>query len=135
MQTCPIVLNNQSLPYVSSGKHLGNILDSGVKNKDLQIKRGLTMGKLNGILQEFYFAHPSTKCSIMHKYCTRFYGCELWDKFCEDFSRLLATWTRNTAGTEENPTRQQTLSFRTSRLDGNERLANICIPYLLSLTI
>ena len=88
----PIVLNGQTLPYVSSGKHLGNTLDSGVKNKDLQIKRGITIGKLNGVLQEFYFAHPCTKCSIMHKYCTSFYGCELWDLVCEDFSRLLTSW-------------------------------------------
>ncbi len=36
----PIVSNGQTLPRISSGKHLGNTLDSGVKNKDLQIKRG-----------------------------------------------------------------------------------------------
>ena len=45
----PIVLNGQRLPYVSSGKHLGNTLNSGVKNKDFQIKRGITIGKLNGV--------------------------------------------------------------------------------------
>ncbi len=43
-------------------------------------------------LQEFYFAHSSTKCSIIHKYCTSLYGCELWDLFCEDFFKLLILW-------------------------------------------
>ncbi len=32
-------------------------LDSGIKYKDLQIKRGLSIGKLIGVLQEFYFAY------------------------------------------------------------------------------
>ncbi len=65
---CPIVLNGQRLPlYVSSGKHLGNTLNSVFKIKYLQIKKGITIGKLNGVLQEFYVVHPTTKCSIMHK--------------------------------------------------------------------
>ena len=45
----PIVSNGQRLPYVSSDKHLGNTLDSGIENKDLQIKRGITLGKLNSV--------------------------------------------------------------------------------------
>ncbi len=61
----PIVLNGQRLPYVSSDKHPGNTLDSGVKNKDLQIKRGIKIGKMSGVLQDFYFSHP---CSNVVSY-------------------------------------------------------------------
>ncbi len=73
--------------------YLGNTLDSGVKNKDFRTKRGITIiGKLSGILQEFYFAYRSSKCSIMYKYCTSLYSCELWDLFWEDFFRLFISW-------------------------------------------
>ena len=61
-------------PHVSNGKHPGNILDSQIKNKDICIKRYI--GKINGVLQEFYFAHSSIKCMLMQKYCTSVYGCE-----------------------------------------------------------
>ena len=74
-----IDLNNKALPFVTNAKHLGNILDVHDNNKDISVKRGIAIGKINGILQEFNFAHPRAKCVVMQKYCTSFYGCELWD--------------------------------------------------------
>ncbi len=60
-----------------------HVLDSQNKNKYICIKRGIAIGKVNGVLQEFYFADPSNKCRLMQRYCTSFYGCELWDLYCE----------------------------------------------------
>ena len=87
-----ILLNDKRLPYVTSAKHLGNTLDCTRKDKDISVKRGITIGKINGVLQEFNFAHPMTKCSVIHKYCTSFYGCELWDFYSDDFAKILTTW-------------------------------------------
>ena len=86
------MLNDKSLPYVTNAKHLGNTLDCKVKNKDIAVKRGITISKLNGVLQEFNFAHPITKCSVIQKYCTSFYGCELWDLYSDDFAKIITTW-------------------------------------------
>ncbi len=71
----PILLNGLNLPYVSNGQHLGNTLDSQIKNKDICVKRSIAISKFNGVLHEFHFAHPSTKCILMSKYCTSFYVC------------------------------------------------------------
>lgn len=86
------MLNNKALPFVTNAKHLGNILDVTNNNKDISVKRGITIGKINGVLQEFNFAHPRTKCAVMQKYCTSFYGCELWDLYSNEFNSLLTAW-------------------------------------------
>ena len=59
--------------------NLGNILDVNDNNKDISVQRGIAIGKVNGVLQEFNFAHPHTKCVVTPTYCTDFYGCESWD--------------------------------------------------------
>ena len=68
-----IMLGNKVLPFVTNAKHLGNTLDVCDNNKDISVKRGITIGKINGVLQEFNFAHPRTKCTVMQKYCTSFF--------------------------------------------------------------
>ncbi len=36
---------------------------------------------------DFNFAHPATKCSVIQKYCTSFYGCELWNLYSDEFNQ------------------------------------------------
>ncbi len=50
------------------------------------MKRGIVIGKINGVFQEFHFVHHGTNCLLMQKYCTTFYGCDLWDSYCEEFN-------------------------------------------------
>ena len=53
----PIRLNGDPLPWVQQVKHLGNILQCDNSMKiDCTIKRGKFIGKLNSLMQEFYFA-------------------------------------------------------------------------------
>ena len=86
-----IMLNDEYLPFVKQAKHLGNTIHCTDRDKDILIKRGVTIGKLIGVLQEFSFAHPVTKCSIIQKYCTSFYGCKLWNLYSNEFSKILKT--------------------------------------------
>ncbi len=60
------------MPYVSNGKHLGNILvfDFQIKSKNICLKRGITIGKLNCVLREFHFAHALTNtCIVLFVFC------------------------------------------------------------------
>ena len=52
----PIILDEQALPWVEQVKHLGHTLqvDNSMR-KDINLKRGAFTGKVNSILQDFYF--------------------------------------------------------------------------------
>ena len=78
-----------STPWVTSVKHLGNILEcSNSMHQDCSIKRAKFIGKLNSLQQEFHFAEPDVQMKILNIYSTSFYGSGLWDVFkesCEKF--------------------------------------------------
>ena len=43
-------------------------------------------------MQEFHYAHPSTKTMLNNVFNTHFYGAPLWDLFSSSFERLEKTW-------------------------------------------
>ena len=93
MNVLPVKLNGTNLPWVTEVKHLGNILESdNSMKKDLTVKRGKFIGKLNSLAQEFYFASPSVKMKVFNIYCTSFYGSGLWDLYSSDCQRLYTAW-------------------------------------------
>ena len=89
----PVKLNGDPLPWVESIKHLGNVLeaDNSMK-KDCSIKRATFIGKLNSLIQEFYFAAPEVIVKIVNIYATSFYGSGLWDLYSADCDRLYKAW-------------------------------------------
>jgi hypothetical protein len=52
----PISLNGDPLPWVESVKHLGNTLEcDNSMRKDIRMKKGQFIGKVNSLAQEFHF--------------------------------------------------------------------------------
>ena len=89
----PILLNSDPLPWVSDVKHLGNILQcENTMKKDVAMKRGKFIGKVNSLLQELHFADPSVLVKLIQIYCTSFYGSCLWDIYSTDVDRLYKSW-------------------------------------------
>ena len=89
----PILLNGDPLPWVREVKHLGNILqcENNMK-RDIAVKRGKFIGKVNSLLQELHFAEPSVLIKLLKIYCTSFYGSNLWDIYSADVDRLFRSW-------------------------------------------
>ena len=89
----PIILNADPLPWVTEVKHLGNILrcDNSMK-RDVAVKRGKFIGKVNSLLQELHFADPNVIVKLLKAYCTSFYGSSLWDIYSPDVDRLFKSW-------------------------------------------
>ena len=89
----PIILNDDPLPWVTEVKHLGNILqcDNSMK-RDVAVKRGKFIGKVNSLLQELHFADPTVIVRLLKVYCTSFYGSSLWDIYSADVDRLFKSW-------------------------------------------
>ena len=58
-------------------------------------KRARYIQRNNEIIQEFYFAHPETKCHLNNIYNMSFYGSPLWDLFSDTFSNIEFTYNRS----------------------------------------
>ena len=77
-----IELNGYKLPWVDQVKHLGHVLQSDNSMKiDMAQKRGVFIGKMNSLLQEFHFATPDTLIKLMNIYATTLYGSNTWNIF------------------------------------------------------
>ena len=89
----PILLNGDPLPWVREVKHLGNILqcENNMK-RDIAVKRGKFIGKVNSMLQELHFADPIVFVKLLKVYCTSFYGSNLWNIYSDDVDRLYKSW-------------------------------------------
>ena len=91
----PIVLNGDPLSWVTTVKHLGNILEcSNSMKQDCSSKRGKFVGKLNSLGQEMYFETPDVKVKILNIYATSFYGSGLLDLFGLDCEGFYTAWNR-----------------------------------------
>ena len=85
----PILLNGDPLPWVQQVKHLGNVMQCDNSMKiDCTLKRGKFIGKVNSLLQEFYFADPKVKMRLMNIFASSFYGSGLWDLQSRECDRL-----------------------------------------------
>ena len=75
-------LNDKKLPWVNALNDMG---------QDLLEKRAQYVAKNNELMQEFHYAHRSTKTTLNNVFNTHFYGAPLWDLFSDSFGRLEKT--------------------------------------------
>jgi hypothetical protein len=88
-----IQLNGNTLPWVESAHHVGNILERDNSfSKNIRMKRGSFIGRVHSIFQEFYFANPLVKMKMISIYSTSFYGSSLWNLFDGHCDRLYTAW-------------------------------------------
>ena len=93
VNVAPVKLNGDELPWVDEIKHLGNILEyNNSMKRDIAVKRGKFIGKLNSLSQEFFFASPEIFTKILNIYASSFYGSGLWDLFSDDCDRIYRSW-------------------------------------------
>ena len=77
-----MTLCRKKLPRVESAKHLGNTIVNNIDGmiKDIIEKRAQYLTRNNELLQEFSFAHPTTKC-LINVFNAHFSGSSLWNIF------------------------------------------------------
>ena len=78
-----ILLDGNELPWVDSGKHIGNHIENSLNGmqKDIRIKRAAYIQRNSEIIQEFNFSYPETKIHLNRIYNMSFTGSPLWDLF------------------------------------------------------
>ena len=90
-----LVLNGDSLPWVTSAKYLGNTIES-IPNglaKDTKQKRAQYIEKNCELVQEFGFAHPDVKSRLNRIYNSSFPGSLLWDLSSENVKQIVNSWS------------------------------------------
>ena len=88
-----ITLDGYALPWVKQVKHLGHTLQTDNSMKiDICLKRGAYIGKVNSILQEFYYADSSVLMKLIGSYCCSMYGSNVWDLFSPESQKLYRSY-------------------------------------------
>ena len=89
----PLILNGQSLPWVSTAQHLGHELSQLTDmNQDARVKRSVFIDQSTDIRQMFSFAEPFQILQAVNLYCGHFYGAMLWDLYGEGAAKVFRCW-------------------------------------------
>ena len=91
----PLILNGTPLPWVCSGKYLGNRIcnvQDGYQ-QDAKEKRAQYIERNCELNQEFSFSHPEVKCQINRIYNSSFSGSCLWDLSGDKTKQLVNSWS------------------------------------------
>ena len=90
----PVYLCGVPLPWVKSGKHLGNNLTDRCdgKKQDMKVRRAAFIDKNNDLNQEFAFCHPVAKIKMNLIYNFHFTGSPLWDLFSREAEMVENSW-------------------------------------------
>ena len=90
-----LMLCGNQLPWVNSGKHLGNRITNNpvdMITQDTKEKRAHYIQRNNELMQEFAFAHSSTKTKINAIFNSHFTGSVLWDLGHPETEKVYNTW-------------------------------------------
>ena len=82
------------MSWVESAKHLEITIVNNIDgmSQDIIEKRAQYITRNNELLQEFSFAHPTTKCLINNVFNTHFSGSSLWYLFNNASGKLEKSW-------------------------------------------
>ena len=88
-----IILDGNSLPWVSQVNHLGHILQTDNSMKiDINMKRSAFIGKVNSILQEFHYANSEVLMKLVSAFTCNMYGSNTWDLFSPECHKLYRSY-------------------------------------------
>ena len=88
-----ITLYGRCLPWVDQLKYLGSILEyNNSMTQDISNKRGIFIGIVNSLLQEFHSSSPTVLMKLISSYAISLYGSSTWNLFSKDCDRLYNSW-------------------------------------------
>ena len=98
-----VFLNGDKLPWVTSAKHLGNLLSSKLNlslfcpetKSDLLSKRAILFDKVHQVMQQFGYLEPELIVKLLSVNSTALYGSALWQLSSAEHLQLNKSW--NTA--------------------------------------
>jgi len=90
-----VSLNNTELQWLSTVKHLGNLVSQNLKeDQEIQAKQRTFIGAVNGLLSNFRGTNTEVLTEIFNRQCCHFYGCESWSLMDRNISGLYTAWRK-----------------------------------------
>ena len=90
-----ITLDGKTLPWVKSLKHLGMTLEEdNSMSMDIAQKRGMFIGKIKSLQQEFCGTNSEVKMRIFQIYTLSFYGSSIYNLFSKEVNRIYTTYNK-----------------------------------------
>ena len=88
-----VTLDGHKLPWVTQVNHLGHVLQQdNSMSIDINAKRGLFIGRINFLLQEFHYVTPDVLLKFVQTYACNIYGSNTWDLFSSECQRLFTSY-------------------------------------------
>ena len=79
LDKCDLKIGGKAIEFVSSYSHLGHLLTDDLDDSgDIMKRQGDFIGQVNNVLCFFRQQASAVKYRMSCSYCTRLYGCELW---------------------------------------------------------
>ena len=126
------MLCGNPLPWVESGKHLGQFFMNKIDGMkyDIKVKRAKFIDKSYDLLQEYHFAQPRIKLKMNKIFNSHFTGSTIWDLFSHEASMLENSWNRNIRIMFQLPL--ETLHYFICPISGRRHLWFILLKRFLS---
>ena len=127
-----IYLCGNPLPWVKEGIHLGNHISDQYNGmlRDIKIKRACYIDKNCELLQEFMFAHPSSRLKANLIFNSHFTGSPIWDLFSPEAKMIENTWNTSFRRMYDLP--YQTHRYLVEPVSGQLHIKKLLIKRFLS---
>ena len=90
-----IKLNNKTITWVDSIKHLGNYFDTTMSDKtDCQSKISAFIGSVNKLKVNFGHLQGRVLSTLFKSYCCSYYSCQMWKLDSLAFKGVCTSWNR-----------------------------------------
>ncbi len=91
-----IVINGKALQWESKVKHVGNVLNPSLHDKnEIQLKRQEFFQQVNKLLADSQkYVQWDIIAHLFSKYCNSFYGSHMWDLRSLHLQALYRSWNR-----------------------------------------
>ena len=88
-----ITLGDHRLPWVTQVNHLGHTLQQdNSMSIDINSKRGMFVGRINSLLQEFHYASPEILMKFAQSYACNIYGSNTRNLFSPECQRIYTSY-------------------------------------------
>ena len=90
-----VKFGSQQLHWVSSVKHLGNVLCDDLKEREeIRAKQSDFIGKTNSVIANFRTVQREICSRLFNAQCCSFYGCEAWKLSDPNVNGFFVTWRK-----------------------------------------
>ena len=130
-------LSGLDMEWFDEVKHLGNIIVYNLcERREVGVKRGDLVGRVNGILANFNYVSIDVKLKLFSSQCAHFYGCQAWNLSDNNIQQFYAMYNQCVRRLLQLPYRTHTrlIPHLTGRPSVEEQIAKRVRKFISTVT-